>query len=35
MENIAFDPANKRVFVRFRDAGGVTRGLTSVAVQTD
>src|SRR5262249_18244226 len=31
--SIAFDPANNRVFVRFADAGGVTRGLTSVAVQ--
>ncbi len=26
------DPANKRVFVRFRDSSGVTRGSTSVAV---
>ena len=34
-ETIAFDPANKRVFVRFKDTGGVTRGSTSVAVQTD
>jgi hypothetical protein len=32
--NIAFDPANNRVFVRFQDAGGVTRGSTSVAVRT-
>jgi uncharacterized protein GlcG (DUF336 family) len=29
---IAFDPANNRIFVRFRDGSGVTRGLTSVAV---
>jgi hypothetical protein len=31
---IAFDPANNRVIVRFKDASGVTRGATSVAVQT-
>jgi hypothetical protein len=31
---IAFDPAHNRVSVRFRDAAGVTRGLTSVAVRT-
>ena len=30
-----FDPAANRIFVRFRDAGGVTRGSTSVAVRTD
>ena len=31
---VSFDPAVKRVFVRFKDAGGLTRGSTSVAVQT-
>ena len=30
---VAFDPANNRAFVRFKDAGGATRGSTSVAVR--
>jgi hypothetical protein len=32
--SVPFDPANKRIFVQFGDAGGVVRGSTSVAVQT-
>jgi hypothetical protein len=31
--NIPFDPAVNRIFVRFKDGGGVTRGSTSVAVR--
>ena len=31
---VPFNPATNRVFVRFKDPGGVIRGSTSVAVRT-
>lgn len=31
---IALDPATHRIFVRFKDSGGATRGATSVAAFT-
>ena len=35
LDDIAFDPANHRIFITFEDAGGELRGSTSVAVRTD
>jgi hypothetical protein len=32
--DVPFDPAANRIFVRFEDGGGVTRGSTSVAIRT-
>jgi hypothetical protein len=32
--SIPFDPANSRAFVRFKDAGNVSRGSTSTAIRT-
>jgi hypothetical protein len=33
--NVPFNPVANRIFVRFKDGGGVTRGSTSVAVTTE
>ena len=32
--DVSLDPGTNRIFVRFKDSGGATRGLTSVAVRT-
>jgi hypothetical protein len=32
--DVSFVPETNRIFVRFKDSGGATRGLTSVAVRT-
>ena len=32
---IPFDPANSRIFIRFKDASGVVRGATNFAARTD
>jgi hypothetical protein len=32
--DVSFVPETNRIFVRFKDSGGITRGLTSVAVRT-